>query len=173
MSRARALDVNAVALGVAAALAGGVIAYFALSSMARPAGASARIAEVARQTADVDRMAGKTRTPSPYPVGAVCDGADAGAAAVRQTVTTLAGQAGVFLADVQAQPQTPDEANGGLQPVRLVVSGSGSSDGVQALLRALSKSTPSIFVDTLDLRPTDGAVALKLSGRFFCSPVRP
>ena len=173
MSRAMTLDVNAVALSVAAALAGGLIAWFGLSLMARPSHAAARLAEVARQADAVDRIT-KRSASSAFPAGAVCDnGAEAGAAAVHQVLTTLAAQSSVAVADFQAQPQTPDEANGGLQPVRLAIAGSGASAAVQTLLQGLSKSSPAIFVDTLDLRPVDGGVSLKLSGRIFCSPAHP
>ena len=58
----------------------------------------------------------------------------------------------------------------GLQPIGIVIDGSGSSAAMTGLLQALSKSTPSLFVDKLDLRPSEGAVILKLQGRIFCSP---
>jgi hypothetical protein len=173
MSRAQTLDVNAAMIAAAAALAGGAIAYFALSFIARPAHLSVRLGEVTRQAAEAERIKTRAKSPSAYPSGAVCEGgAEAGAGLMRQTVTALAGQAGVAIADLQTQPRAPDERNG-LQAVRLDVSASGSSAAVWGMMQSLSKATPSVFVDNLELRPSDGALLLKLSGRMFCSAVRP
>lgn len=174
MSRASALDVNGMALGAAAAIGAALAAWFALSALARPPGVSARLAEVTRQADETGRLKARLKGPSAYPAGAVCDGgADAGVGMFRQTLTTLAGQSGFAVGNLEARPQTPDEANGGLQPIEISIDGAGPAQALTGLLQALSTSTPSLFVDKLDLRPSEGAVALKLSGHIFCSPVRP
>ena len=171
MSRAAAFDVNATLLAVAAAICAGGAVYIGLVLIARPAGLERRLAVVAQQADDADRLKARSGGPSPYSVGAVCEGgADAGAAALRQRINLTASKTGVVIEDVSANPQTPDDANRGLQPVTVTIKASGQYAAVVGLLQTLAKSTPSVFVDTLDLKSGVGAVSLKLSGRLFCSP---
>lgn len=175
MSRSQVVDVNGVLFALATALLGALLAYFALLFVARPPSVSTRFEAALRRTDEAEQLLRRRNAnPSTFSRAAVCaEGSDAGAAQVRQNLTTLASRAGVAIEDLQAQPLAADESNGGLQSVRLTVAARGASTSIQSLLQTLAAATPSIFIDTLDLQPANGQVLLKFSGRFFCSAVRP
>jgi hypothetical protein len=173
MSRKRRADTQAIVGALTVAFLAAAVFYLGLSLISLPGGFSGRLAEVDQQTADAERILVRSGTGSPYQVGAVCNDYAAATAQLRQQLQTQAASAGLTLTNFSAVPGAPDEALGGLRPQSLIVEASGRYDAVVGLLGALAKSQPQIFVDTLDLKSQTSSVALKLSGRFFCSTLAP
>jgi hypothetical protein len=171
VSRPVSIGIDTVTMGVAAAIAGAAISYFGLAALARPANTSSQIALITRQANEAEQIRSRLNPEPSYTRGAVCEGGgDAGLVMIRQEVSVLAAQNGGMAVEISGTPGAPDEANGGLQPVSFSLEGNGASGSVIAFLQSLSATTPSVFVDKLDLRLVDGKLTLKLRGRLFCLP---
>jgi hypothetical protein len=151
----------------------GLLAYGALSALSRPSGLQTRLAAITRQTDEIERLKARLKGPSSYPAGAVCQTqTEPAIEALRQRIDLAASAAGVTVSGVSAAAQAPDEALAGLQPILVSLEANGPYRSVVGLLQTLSRSTPSLFIDTLDLKSDAAVVSLKFSGRLFCSTVK-
>jgi hypothetical protein len=84
-------------------------------------------------------------------------------------VAVLGAQANVTLDAVDARPDLSGDTQAGLTPIRLRVSATGSYESIMALLAALSRQRPLVYVDSLDLTPKVSNVTAVISGRSFCA----
>ena len=170
MSRSR-FDMSLAMFAVAAGLGAAIATSFALSMLARPMGIDEQTQGLARQADEAEGLLRKVKGAPNYPAGAICDsGPDA---AVAGLTKAIGGAPGVTLASLNGIPRAPDEAHGGLQPISVSVQASGQYGALVGMLKSLSQVTPTFFVDTLDLKSEAGTIKLKMSGRTFCSAVRP
>ena len=166
----RPVDTNTALMGVTITALVGVVCYLMLGLIARPPGVTPRLRRLTGDVAQVETIQAGARGVLPYAPGAVChDPGRAAQAALRQRLQGAAGATQVTLANLTTAVGAGDEAGGGLTPISFQVEASGHYDAVVALLGALAKSGPEVFVDTADLKSQTPAVALKLSGRVFCS----
>jgi hypothetical protein len=166
----RTVDVNTALMAVTIAAFVAVVFYLVLSLVARPHGLTPRLSQVSGEVGQVETTLAGARGTSPYAPNAVChDAGPAAEAALKQRLQSAASAAQVSLASLASGVGAGDEARGGLVPVTFQVEASGHYEAVVALLGALAKAEPEVFVDTADLKSQTASVALKLSGRVFCS----
>ena len=164
------IDANTALMAVTIAAFVAVAFYLLLSMAARPHGLTPRLGQVSGEVAQVETTLARAGGASPYAPGAVChDAGPAAEAALRQRLQAGASAAQVNLANLTTAVGVGDEAQGSLMPVTFQVEASGHYEAVVALLGALTKAEPEVFIDTADLKSQAASVALKLSGRVFCS----
>jgi hypothetical protein len=172
MSRSRTIDVPTAAMAASAALAAATLAWAGLWLIARAPQTGARLAVMERQVGAIRATQATLRGSAKSALGSVCDSpADDALSALKQKLSAqmAAGVGGTVAVD--GAPQPPDEGNGGLQRVNLTIEATASYPLLMQMLQGLTRNGPSVFVETLDMKPANGSVNLKLSGRFYCSPV--
>jgi hypothetical protein len=170
MRRRAPLDTQAVLTAAILALVTGLAGWMALSWVATPADLAPRLAQVERQTGQAEDLLSHNGHIRAYPIDAVCARAAGPAAArLKQDVQTAAAGAGVAVTRLEISAGVADEAMGGLSPINIGLEASGRYDQTVALLGALAKLRPQIFVDQSDLNSKVSAVSLKLYGHAYCS----
>jgi hypothetical protein len=164
------VDTNTALMAVTIAAFVAVAFYLLLSLVARPHGLTTRLRQVSGEVAQVETTLAGAKGVRAYSPGAVChDAGPAAQAALKLRLQGAASAAQVSLTNLTTAAGAGDEAQGGLTPVTFQVEASGHYEAVVALLGSLAKAEPEVFVDTADLKSQTPAVALKLSGRVFCS----
>jgi hypothetical protein len=167
--RRRPLDVRALATSIT--LGAVILAGWAalLGALAQPKDLKARLAAVDRQLTQAERLARASGDAAAFPEGTVCAAAGPGADALKRRIETSAAAASVALTDLAVTPAATDDASGQLTPIRLELQASGKHEAIVAMLAALDRDRPTLFVETADLKPqAGGAVNLKLIGRVQC-----
>ena len=149
-----------------------VIFFFGLSSLARPRGLQAGLAQASRQVDDAESKLQSPGDPYAYPAKALCrDQPELAAAALKDRLAAAASVSGANLSGLTTAPGVEDEAEAGLAPVTVQFQADGRYDAVIGLLSLLNRSQPAIFVDAIDLKSQTSSVSLKFSGRIYCSPL--
>lgn len=87
------------------------------------------------------------------------------AAAVRSDLVRQAGAAGVTL---KALESSPGAGAGELNAIDVSFTAEGGYEGAVKLIGALEEARPEVFVDSVQMAPQGGQVALKVKGRAFC-----
>ena len=166
----KTIDPNTALMALTIAAFVAVAFYLLLSLVARPHGLTPRLRQASDEVTQVETTLVRAQGVSPYVPGAVChDAGPAAEAALKQRLQAAASASQVSLGGLTTALGAGDEAQGGLTPVTFRVEASGHYEAVVALLGSLTKAGPQVFVDTADLKSQASSVALKLSGRVFCS----
>jgi hypothetical protein len=170
MKRQNKLDTEVVVASATVASIAALAAYFALSALAKPAHYKDRLAAIQTQYSQTQALMRSPGEVGVYSSKALCHvSPDQAALDLRQRLQAQGAATGVTISEVAATPETPQDAEARLVPVRIQFGGSGRYEAVLGLLGGLSKSGPEIFIDTLDLAPDVANAKLKLTGRILCS----
>jgi hypothetical protein len=174
MRTQRPIDVNTTVTAVTIAVFVALIVYLTLAMISRPSRLTPRLAEAAARADEAAGLTAASRGLALFPAGTVCAEAPAPAGhALEQRLRAAASVAGVTLGAVSTAPSAGDEALGGLTQFTFHVDASGRYEAVLAMLGMLDGVGPKLFIDTADLKSKTPMVALKLSGREFCSTAAP
>ncbi|MDR3509245.1 MAG: GspMb/PilO family protein [Caulobacteraceae bacterium] len=172
MSARARFGVHAVITAFTVAAAVTVLLVLVLSMIAHPGGLNVRLTGVDTRLAEAERLTASASGPLDYPAGTVCHQASGLAtSALQQRLQAAARAGGVTLAKLDVVPGVGDEAQRALTPVTFSLEASGAYDAVVRMVAGLAWSEPRIFVDQADLKSQTATVALKLSGRLYCSTV--
>jgi hypothetical protein len=174
MRTQRPIDVNTTVMAVTIAVFVALIGYLTLVMISRPSRLTPRLAEASARADEAAGLTAASRGLALFPAGTVCADAPAPAShALEQRLRGAAAAAGVTLGAVTTAPSAGDEALGGLTQVTFQVDATGRYEAVMAMLGTLGSAGPKLFIDTADLKSETPTVALKLSGREFCSTAAP
>lgn len=169
MTARRDYDLGLVAVAPALAVAGAVVAFLALSNLAKPIHYTERTRALNDQLGQAQSLLDAPGDAGAYPAKALCQvSPDQAALDLRQRLQSQAAAGSVAVVDIAATPQ-PGETLEKITPVTLQFTATGRYEQVIGLLGTLSKSEPEIFADSLDLRSDTNNVKLKFAGRVFCS----
>ncbi|MBS0297125.1 MAG: hypothetical protein JSR45_12505 [Proteobacteria bacterium] len=140
-----------------------------LGAISQPKDLKARLAAIDTRLDEAERLTKSRGDAAAYADGTVCAETGQGADALKKRIETGAAAASVALTSLAVTPASGVDAGGQLSPVRLELEASGKHEAILALLAALDRDRPAIFVDTADLKPqAGGGVTLKLNGRVLC-----
>ena len=146
----------------------GAVAGLALGLLSRPAEVDPRMAGVRDAMARVQRLNSQPGTPGTLPLGAVCDGDLAkAAAAYRAEVGKAAGRHKMSASGLTVEP-VPDRPQGQLTPLSLQWKGAGEYTALVALLADLAVEKPTLFVEVLDIKPRGSRAEFELKGKIWC-----
>ncbi|WP_329638687.1 GspMb/PilO family protein [Phenylobacterium sp.] len=159
-----------LALAAGVAMAGALAMALLLTQLGAPAKLSARLEAL---TVKTDQARDLMRAPPSdrlYAADALCRH-DPGAAAqaLREGLAASAAQANLSVDFLEAHPDGPGDSPGGLAPMRLKFSVTGSYENVVGLLATLARQRPAIFADGVDLTAKTANVTASFSGRAFCA----
>ncbi|KRA57820.1 hypothetical protein ASD79_16025 [Caulobacter sp. Root655] len=167
--RAGKLPGPAIALGATIIAAVGALTFsWGLAAMARPKDLKERVVALEAYAERTQTLLRRRGGNADYPAGAVCPGlSDAQLEPIRQRLGAVASGAQLSLEKVSVtRSQGPS-----FDPIAAVdvrIEATGAYEPTLLMLDNLSRLTPLIYVDTVDLRPHTDTVTLQLSGRFYC-----
>lgn len=153
--------------GVIVAVVVAVASTTALKLLATPADYEARLASVEQKVLRAERLAAAPGDSAAYPKGGVCQGlGGAGFEKVRQSFEQAAADQG--LQTLQVAWGAPVDAGGRIAPLPFSLRVEGPYDKIVTLMDRLSRTAPTIFVDTADVTASGLGAQLTLSGKVFC-----
>lgn len=144
-----------------------------LAAMARPADLQARLATLRGQAETTQTLLRRRGGFTDYPPGAVCPGlSDAQLEPIRQRLNAVIAGGGLSVQKISVTP-TPDADPEPIRAVQVRLEASGRYEPTLLTLDSLSRLTPLVYVDTVDLKASIDTVNLQLSGRFYCWTAAP
>lgn len=172
--RRRELPGPALALiAILIATSSALVFCWGLAAIARPAGLKERVAALEVQAERTQTLMRRRGGTVDYPAGAVCPGlSEAQLEPIRQRLRAAATGANLGLGKISvARPSTPSlEA---ITPIDVQFETNGAYEATLLMLDSLSRQTPLLYVDTVDLRSRTDSVNLQLSGRIYCWTAAP
>ncbi|MBW8858557.1 MAG: hypothetical protein JF570_02165 [Caulobacter sp.] len=160
-------------LGTGLAATCALVFSWGLAAVARPADLQARLAALRDQAETAQTLLRRRGGFADYPPGAVCPGlSDLQLEPVRQRLSTTIAGGGLSVQKISVTPMQDAD----LEPIRAVqvqLEASGRYETALLALDSLSRLTPLIYVDTVDLKTNVDTVNLQLSGRFYCWTAAP
>ena len=170
MNPARRVKPAEAVAACAIALLSGVWFFALFLVVASPKEASSGVREANRSLDRVDAIVSSQRGTAMYPAGTVCRmTAEAAAQALRQRLTTAAQTSGADLTSSSIVVGALSPESGWLTPISVRVEAGGPYGAALAFAGALSKSQPTLFVDSAELRSKGSTAALILYGHIYCS----
>ena len=155
-------------LGAGVALAAAVLLGLSLSQIAKPPEMAQRLTALDAQARQAELFLRTTSPTGPAAPSALCRDRAEGAHRLQDSIGALANQVSLAPELLDVRAENTDRLDG-LQPLRVRLTATGSYESAVALLAALARQTPQVFVDSLDLTPKVSNVTLTLSGRAFCA----
>jgi hypothetical protein len=170
MSRSVGLDAAAIAASAGLATIVGVAVLAALFMISQPPRLRNREVELQSQILTAQDLAGHPGTAGAYPLGALCSGPlDPALRALSPRLRAEAASSGVTLAELSAVPATRDLKRVHVEAASVQLDIHGSYGAVLDFLGRETSARPSLFVDTLDLKPDASKFEAVLKGRVICS----
>ncbi len=172
--KTRALPGPALALiATLIAASSALIFCWSLAAIARPADLKERVAVLEAQAERTQILLRRRGGTADYPAGAVCPGlSEAQLEPIRQRL-----QAAVAAANLSAGKFSVTRASvpslEAITSVEVRFETNGAYDATLLMLDNLSRQTPLLYVDTVDLRSRTDSVNLQLSGRIYCWTAAP
>lgn len=152
---------------IAVALILATLSTAALKLLATPSDYETRLSAVERLVTRAERLASTPGDSSAYPKGAVCEGlSGASFERVRQDFGQAAADQG--LQALQITWGSPVDTGGRIAPLPFSLRVEGPYVKIATFMDRLSRSTPTIFVDTADITASGLGSQLMLSGKVFC-----
>lgn len=141
------------------------LSSWAMAGLARPDDYEARVAALQQSLTEIQQGAPGQQIAG-FNEKTLCRGALIPAAsAVRSDLIHQASAAGMTL---KALESSPGAGAGELNAIDVSFTAEGGYDGAVKLIGALEDARPEVFVDSVQLAPQGGQVALKVKGRAFC-----
>ncbi len=156
----------AIAGGIAAT--GALLMGLVMASLSAPPEQKARLAALDQELAQVTSLSRISREGPTLPPGAICTKAPAEEAQVlANAIKDDAGQFKLTVTGLEVAPAAGTD--GRLAAVRIRYEASGPYEAALGLLDLMSKRSPQIYADSVDLTSKGSSVTLAFSGRAFCS----
>jgi len=172
--RNREIPGPALALGATLIAASGALVFcWGLAAIARPADLKARVAALEVQAERTQTLLRRRGGTADYPAGAVCPGlSEAQLEPVRQRLRASLAGANLSVGKILVA-RSPTPSFEAITPVNVQFETKGAYEATLLMLDNLSRQTPLLYVDTVDLRSRTDSVNLQLSGRIYCWTAAP
>ena len=172
--RNREIPGPALALGATLIAASAALVFcWGLAAIARPVDLKARVAMLEAQAEQTQALLRRRGGTADYPAGAICPGlSPAQLEPVRQRLRASLAGANLSIGKISvARSSAPSfEA---ISPIAVQFETNGAYEATLLMLDNLSRQTPLLYVDTVDLRSRTDSVNLQLSGRIYCWTAAP
>lgn len=146
---------------------------WSLAAIARPTDLKARVAALEVQAERTQTLLRRRGGNADYPAGSVCPGlTETQLEPIRKQLGMAITGSNLSLGKISvARSSTPSlEA---ITPIDVSFETNGAYEATLLMLDNLSRQTPLLYVDTVDLRSRTGSVNLQLSGRIYCWTAAP
>lgn len=164
-----ALALVATLVGASSAL----IFCWGLAAVARPANLNERVQALQAQSERVQTLLRRRGGTTDYPPGAICPGlSEVQLEPIRQQLRAAVAGAGLDPQKVSVARSAAPSLEA-IAPVDVRLETNGAYGPTLLMLDALSRQTPLLYVDTVDLRSRTDTVNLQLSGRLYCWTAAP
>lgn len=138
---------------------------WAMASLARPADYKTRLAALQGSITEIQQGSPGQQVAG-FGERTLCRGAlIPAAAAVRSDLVRQAGAVGMTIKSLES---SPGAGAGQLNAIDVSFAAEGDYEGAVKLIGALEEARPEVFVDSVQLTPQGGRMALKVKGRAFC-----